>query len=431
MNEVGSLWNWQETLTDVGSEKFKPITNDLLRQLGMKELTLRHVQSLDELRKDPPNIVIGECIRGVTFEQNKFKEQQLKKRVRYVMALGIYQQLHYIYGRRILKPSGMKFKNLYRPYTGQNLDDKSLLVTRTGGVGDLLFIQPNLVYLKEKFPTCNIKFACGPQYQAMVETWDCIDEVLDLPFTVTQLINSDYHAVFEGVIERCNEAKTSNAYNLFSKWLELNLPDEKLRPKQKPKEEKVEECLEILKEWDLENKPFIVIQIRASSPVRTPRPSFWINLIDKLTDRDFNILITDSPHQSENIEKFISGLDNKHLIFNFCEHSKSIDYTIAITSLSKLAISTDSALIHIAQSVGTPIFGIYGPFPAFVRLKTYKNVDWVEGKLDCSPCFIHGQKPCPKSRGDYSPCYDTIDLYETVEKIGRLVDDQNNDDNKE
>jgi len=39
VNETGKLWDWQDTLTDVGFEKFKPITNALLRQLGIKELT--------------------------------------------------------------------------------------------------------------------------------------------------------------------------------------------------------------------------------------------------------------------------------------------------------------------------------------------------------------------------------------------------------
>lgn len=422
MNQL-EMWNWGETLETTDSEKIKTVTTPQLQQLGIKNLSLKIVQTLEELREDPPNIVIGECVHGVTFEQNRFKEQVLKKRVNYVMALGVYQQLHYIYNKRILKPSNMKFKNLYKPYYGQDLDNRSLLVTRTGGVGDLLFIQPNLSYIKERYPTSFIKFACGPQYQSMVETWDCVDEILDLPFSSSQLINSDYHAIFEGVIERCKEATTTNSYNLFSKWLNLDLPDEKLIPKQEPKQEKVDECKKILKEWNLEGKPFLIVQIRASSPIRTPRPSFWIDLIDKLTDRDFNILITDSPYQSENVEKFISKLDNQGRVFNFCEHSKSIDYTIAITSLSKLSISTDSALIHIAQSVGTPAFGIYGPFSAFVRLKTYKNVDWIEGKLDCSPCFLHGQKPCPKSINGYSPCYDTIDLYEAVEKIGKLVDD--------
>lgn len=417
------MWNWKDALETIDREKVKLLTSPQLQQLGVKNLSLKIVQTLEELRGDPPNIVIGECVHGVTFEQNRFKEQVLKKRVNYVMALGVYQQLHYIYNKRILKPSCLKFKNLYKPYIGQDLNDKSLLVTRTGGVGDLLFIQPNLLYIKEKYPGSYIKFSCGPQYQSMIETWDCVDEILDLPFPATQLINTDYHAIFEGVIERCKESTVTNAYNLFSKWLGIDLSDEKLIPKQEPKQEKIDECKEILKKWNLEGEPFFIVQIRASSPIRTPKPSFWIDLIDKLTDRDFNILITDSPHQSENVENFMSRLDNKGKVFNFCKYSKSIDYTIAITSLSKLSISTDSALIHIAQSVGTPAFGIYGPFPAFVRLKTYKNVDWVEGKLDCSPCFLHGQKPCPKSTTGYSPCYDTIDLYETVEKIGRLIND--------
>jgi len=78
-------------------------------------------------------------------------------------------------------------------------------------------------------------------------------------------------------------------------------------------------------------------------------------------------------------------------------------------------------LIHIAQSLDVPAFGMYGPFPAFVRLKTYENVDWVEGKCPEGPCFLHGLKPCPRNVGGYGPCYDTIDVDEVVKKVERLI----------
>lgn len=420
--EIDSRWDWDAD--PVTRKNFKPITKPQLHQLGIKDTTLIKVSTLEELRKTPPNIVIGDCIRYVRFVQNKFKNQELLKKTRYVMALGVYQQLHYIpenHNVRILKPATVKFRNLYKPYLGQVLTDKTLLVSRTGGIGDLLFIKPNLNFLKKRYPSCTINFCCGPQYQPMVATWDCIDNLLDLPFPVPYLFRADYHAIFEGVIERCKEAESSNAYNLFSRWLELDLPDELLIPKQEATPERVEECKEILKTWGLENKPFFITQIRASSPIRSPRPSFWVKIINALTNRGHNILITDSPYQSDNVDKFIQSLENQEKVFNFCKHSTSVDYTIAVTSLSQLSISTDSALIHIAQSLGVPGFGMYGPFPSFVRLKTYSNVDWVEGKCEDSPCFLHGRNPCPRNIGGYGPCYDTINVDEVVKKVEKLI----------
>lgn len=417
---MGMRW-WEP---EVPQRDFKPISNTQLRELGLVGGSTKMVKNLEELRESPPNIIIADAKKKLTFIQNYFKKQTLKKNSKYVMGLGVYQQLHRDpnAGKKYLKPSKIQFKNIYNPYIGQDLTDKTLLVFRTGGIGDLLFIQPNLTYLKEKYPSCTINFCCGPQYQSMVETWECVDNVVDLPFNLLELQKADYHALFEGVIERCKLAENVNAYNLFSRWLGLDLPDDKLIPSQKPKEEKVEFCLEKLEGWGVRPKKFILTQLRASSPIRTPRPDFWMNLIHELTERGYDVLITDNPRQSEKVNEFIESMENKHRIFNFCEHSKSLDFSIAVASLSQCVIATDSALNHIAASLDVPCYGIYGPFPGHIRLKTYPKARWVDAEKHCAPCFIHGHLPCPQASSDgFSPCYDNIDIKETVDNIEELI----------
>ena len=417
-----SSFAWQP---EVPKRDFKPLSPTVMRGLGINREDIKHVADLEELKEYPPNIVIAKAAKTLRFVQNHFKNQELKKKVSYVMGLGVYQQLHADprFGSKFLKPGNIKFKNLYNPYRGQDLSGKTLLVFRTGGIGDLLFIQPNLLYLKEKYPDCTIKFACGPQYQSMVETWECVDQVLDLPFTLGELTSSDYHALFEGVIERCKLAETENAYNLFSRWLGLDLPDELLLPQQKAKPEKVEFCLEKLKEWQVEPGKFVITQLRASSPIRTPRPEFWANIIDEVTDRGHDVLITDNPRQSEFVQEFINRyLKNKHRVFNFCEHSKSLDYSIALASIAQCVIATDSALNHIAASLNVPCFGIYGPFPGHIRLKTYPKSKWADAQRECVPCFIHGHTPCPHAGQDgFSPCYDNLDINVIVDSVEELM----------
>jgi hypothetical protein len=249
--------------TDLTKRNFKNINKSTMRKFGLKLQDLKYVGSLEELRKNPPNIVIAQSQKTFNFVQNFFKEQSLKKKVNYVMGLGVFQQLwlwHVESNKKVklLKPASMRFSNIYKPYIGQDLDDKTVLVFRTGGIGDLLFIQPNLIYLKNKYPSCYIKFACGPQYQPMVNTWECVDEVLDLPFSFKHLRESDYHMLFEGVIERCKESETQNAYNLFSTWLGLNLPDKLLIPKQYADKDLVEKCFDRLEKWNLEDKSFVL-----------------------------------------------------------------------------------------------------------------------------------------------------------------------------
>lgn len=405
----------------------KEITPLELRRFGLTEESIKLVDKIEDLRSDPPNIVIAECLRTANFIQNKFKQQTVKKKNRYVMGLGVYEQLKYEpkLKAKILRPARVKFKNIYRPYIGDDLEDETLMIWRTGGIGDLLFIQPNLNYLKELYPTCEIILACGPQYQAMIEDWPSVDQLLDLPFPFQYLIRADYHAVFEGVIERCKEARTTNAYELFTRWLGLDLPKDKLLPVQPVKQDKVEECKKILEEWNLEGLDFIIIQLRASSPIRSPRLGLWGDIINRLTKNDHVVIITDAPHYAKEIdfliEKFIK---DKDLVFNFAHHSKSLDYTIALTSLAKLALSTDTAMMHLAAALDIKGFGLYGPFPGEIRLSTYPKSRWINAELHCVPCFLHGHKPCPNSALDGTPkCYEQINLDELTEKIEELYND--------
>jgi len=414
---------WNSNLPKM--RKFRKVSPAKMRELGLKSTDIKMVESFEELRSTPPNIIVAEARGNVTFTQNFFKEQTLKKGKKYVMGLGVYQQIHKpIDGKKaLLRPTKPEFSKVYRPYSGQPLNGKSILVSRTGGIGDLLFIQPNLKYLKEKYPDCYIRFACGPQYQAMVETWDCIDELLDLPYHLSSLLRSDYHVLFEGVIERCKLSQHQNAYNLFSRWMGLDLPDELLIPSQDPKWDIVDEVKEVINNWNLLENDFIVMQLRASSPIRTPRPEFFGSLISKLVNAGHNVVITDTVKQANQLDEFINKYMtcDKTKIFNFAHHSKSLDYTIALTYLSKGVVATDSALNHIAASLDRFCYGILGPFPAFIRLKTYPKAGWVDAKMDCAPCFIHGHNPCPQAGSDGgSPCYDRIDQDKVVIEIGEL-----------
>ena len=411
---------WKEEFSE---KQLQPVTPAILKKFGLTMENVKPVPNLEALRENPPNIVVTECKKNFKFIQNFFKEQQLKKRGKYVMGLGVFQQLQYMgqSKQKLLVPSNVKFSNIYRPYQGQPLaDGESVLVFRTGGIGDLLFIQPNLLYLKEKYPNCIIRFACGPQYQPMVKNWDCIDELLDLPFTLTKLQQSTYHILFEGVIERCIQAHFDNAYNLFSRWLGLDLPDEKLVPRQEPDPEMLQFCKNTLAEWNVGEGDFVLMQLRASSPIRTPRHEFWLKIINELNRRGYKVLLTDNPRQAEQVDDFIRMCDNPTMVFNFCKHSKTIGHSVALTKLAKATFATDSAMGHIAASMDVPCFGIYGPFPGHIRLKTYPKASWVDASRHCGPCFIHGHTPCQYAVGGYSPCYD--ELIETPEKLNSVID---------
>jgi len=412
---------------------------NIQQQFGMKTDSLHIVSNLEELRNDIPNIVIAKCKHDSFFKQNDFEIQQLKKGKHYVMSISIYKSLEYdrynvVNGspRHNLSPSKVSFKQLYKPYKGQDLTRKKLLVMRTGGIGDLLFILPNLIYLKKKYPTCKISFATSPQYHSMLESWvdsGYIDKILTLPFLDSEFKSSQYHLSFEGVIERTKVSETTNAYNLFSKWMGLNLSNDQLNPIQSVNVNIYSEVENIVRDELCinENEKLCVIQLKASSPIRTPHPEkFWLPIIRFIISRGYKIVVTDNPkihgQIDEIIKKYFHYFEGN--IFNFSKYSKNISYSIALAMIADVVVGTDSSMIHIAESVGTKNLGIYGPFPGSVRVSNYKYGDWIDCKYECAPCFTHGHRPCiyGGNNGGCSPCYENINMSEFNEKFKNLVE---------
>lgn len=397
----------------------KPLTDGTLRSLGIEPYQPQKVRRLEELNNYPPNVAIAEAIRSIRFKQDEKGElNSIKKKNKYVVPISLYKQLHYDTRNdvKILRPARPKFKDMYRPYNGQDITNKTILFWRTGGIGDLLFIQPNLRYLKETYPSCKIMFACAARYQPMVRNWDCVDEVLGLPFPVPKLGEAHYHAIFEGVIERTIESHYKNAYKLFTKWLNINLEPDKLIPYQEPNYEIVKELEPVLKNnHGIEYKNFIVAQIHASSPVRSPSYTSISKVINELTSRGEKVVIMDSPSNSKYVDYFIDNyINNKENVINGGNYSKSLIHMISITHMAKGALSVDSSLIHVAASLNVPMFGIYGPFAGYTRLNTYKNVDWIDcgyDELECAPCNKHGGEPCANGK---SVCFDV-----TLNKEGK------------
>jgi len=421
-------------LTHIARQRGHVTTERDFKKLGMSKdvLTRTNIRTIDELNKHIPNMVIVESKYNNTFGLgNSDRAQMYKKGNSYVMPLYMYNSMvtQAKTEKPAFKPAKVKFSNVYRKYNGHNLDNKTLLIWRTGGIGDLLFIKPNIDFLKKRYPTCKIIFGTSPEYQCMIKDWECIDQIIDIPFPVTMLYKCDYHITFEGVIERTEQAKTDNAYILFSKWMGLNLYPTALSPVQTPNVELTRYVREIF-ENDfniIEGTKTCLMQLRASSPIRTPHYKFWKQIMGILVNElGYRIIITDLPKYQMPMEHVIKkefSNCNPNMFHVFCKYSKNISYTIALASFCDLCVGTDSSLIHIAESVGTKNFGFFGPFPGEIRSSTYKHGDFINcDNIICAPCFKHGHAPCPNSFQQTANCYNSMDFSLFSEKIKALIE---------
>lgn len=83
-------------------------------------------------------------------------------------------------------------------------------------------------------------------------------------------------------------------------------------------------------------------------------------------------------------------------------------------------VSMDSANMHLASLVGTPVVSIWGathPYAGFLGWN--QSIDSaVQLPMDCRPCSIYGNKPCMK--GNY-PCLTQISPETIVERIENIL----------
>ena len=89
---------------------------------------------------------------------------------------------------------------------------------------------------------------------------------------------------------------------------------------------------------------------------------------------------------------------------------------LSIMSQLDVMLSMDSANMHLASLVNTPVISIWGathPYAGFMGWRQDKS-NTVEIELPCRPCSIFGNKPC--WRKDYACLYE-ITPEMIIEKI--------------
>ena len=89
---------------------------------------------------------------------------------------------------------------------------------------------------------------------------------------------------------------------------------------------------------------------------------------------------------------------------------------LALMGQLDVMLSMDSANMHLASLVGTPVVSVWGgthPYAGFLGWNQ-KSENCVQLNLPCRPCSVYGNKPC--FRGDYA-CLNGIAPEQIIEKL--------------
>ncbi len=135
--------------------------------------------------------------------------------------------------------------------------------------------------------------------------------------------------------------------------------------------------------------------------------------------------------EKENVTVFLfgGGVEEKQQIAALCaaypkvqaaQSQHGLAGELALMSQLDGMLSMDSANMHLASLVGTPVVSVWGgthPFAGFLGWHQ-KPEDCVQRDLPCRPCSVYGNKPC--LRGDYA-CMNGIDAEQILATLSRYL----------
>ncbi|HID95817.1 MAG TPA: lipopolysaccharide heptosyltransferase II [Candidatus Latescibacteria bacterium] len=97
----------------------------------------------------------------------------------------------------------------------------------------------------------------------------------------------------------------------------------------------------------------------------------------------------------------------------------SLRQSAALLSRSSLLLCNDSAPMHLAVAVRTPVVAIFGPTsPSFGFAPYDSNSLVIQSDLECRPCGIHGGKRCPKGHFE---CMKRIHPEQVLKEIAKKL----------
>jgi len=334
------------------------------------------------------------------------------------------------------------FFNMYKKISVNDGANKSLLVVRHGGIGDLLFLTPILRELKYLQPKICLSVMIRKKNYCIFDDCEFVDHIYEHAWlNLFKLFKADYLVMLDGVIEKDPVATTENIYDLLSKkYFNLSLSDCNKKPIVKydiAVKKSLQGKVAFLQEGGVAK---IGVQICAASPVRSPDVNVWIDIIKNIcknsdVDTVAFYILADSKNQSSAsniVNKFKNHSGKKIKIINCYGYTKDLNNYISMLKCFDHIITPDSSSVHLAEALNIPSTSVYGPFPSKIRTHYYNRNFSFDVEYPCSPCFTHGHRPCHLAIDRNvvnSPCFESINALDVAKKvIVSLQKDKNNHD---
>ena len=319
-------------------------------------------------------------------------------------------------------------------------DGAHLLFYRTGGAGDLLMIAPLLESIKHRYPKIEITLATDRKFHGIVRMMPYVDHVETFPMVEDTYKHFKYYSSFYETIEmHFQKSREMHGTDLFADHIGWNWSEDDKKSATLDIPAKATKRIDklMVREKVPPGAQIVVVQFRASNVNRAFDLRKMADVIGKLGCRPNThvFVVGGKPEECHFAWKNDDGskMASIHKVLGELKFQESA----ALVARADVCIAPDSAIVHLAGSLGIPCVGLYGPFPGSIRVAYYPKAITIEAKSDCTPCFSHGSYMCtPLSKrlqdlqdedGNKpiwapAPCWDSITVEDVLTPVARILD---------
>ncbi len=121
---------------------------------------------------------------------------------------------------------------------------------------------------------------------------------------------------------------------------------------------------------------------------------YYTELAGKLEKAGFQVILTGSSAEKSLCDQVVRDGELKHC-WNLAG-AFTLRESAAMIAECDLVICNDSAVLHLANAVETPVFAFFGPTVQSFGFAPFRDDDRVfEANIGCRPCGKHGHQSCP------------------------------------
>jgi heptosyltransferase-2 len=172
---------------------------------------------------------------------------------------------------------------------------------------------------------------------------------------------------------------------------------------------------------DLVGPPFVALA--PGSIWGSKRWPYYAELASRLADRVAVVLVggRDDVGLADEIEKAVTGGNGRQQVVNACG-KLTLRQSAALIGRAQLLVTNDSAPLHLATAMGTPVVALFGPTVTEFGFGPMRAGDVALGMdgLLCRPCSPHGPPECPLGHHRCMRELTALAVVRAIEDIGAL-----------